>query len=256
MRWSFNPLPGFEFALAHLQELCGTRHPCEPIAEWFNVYNSPGHVSKSKDETDFDLRYTNTFQGISYAIYNQEMDRDTGPFVHSDTSHLFGLSVWLPTGGAPVRITTEYADTISTRNFFSFGSDFYGITYNDYKYLDGWEYRGRTLGSSLDTDSRLASLHVNWSDSDDWAYTVSFYRASIESPYSLAGYLSYLGTNTAPTPVNRVTSAPVTIDIGEVRVHFPWRNLAVDFALRLQDDQPRPSRGFTAAGEMALSYRL
>jgi hypothetical protein len=256
-RVSFNPLPGLEVALARSQELCGSNqpatayfdgiHPCEPFAEYFNVRNDPSHPSKSKDEVNIDLRYTSSFAGISYALYTQEMNRDTGPFVHSDTSHLFGASAWVPVHGTAVQFTAEYADTISTQDFLSFNRDFYGQTYWDYKYQDGWQYRGRTLGSSLDTDSRLASFHARWQDVRDWSYTLSYYRASISSP----------NTPTANSPfnaagANRVSAIPVTIDVGEARLRAPLERLSIDLAIRLQDDQPRPDRGFVAAGEFAF----
>jgi hypothetical protein len=243
MRWAFNPLTGFEVSLAHLQELCGTGHPCEPIAEFFNVQNNNSHPSKSKDETDFDLRYTNTFDRMPYAVYTQFMDRDTGPFVHSDTNHLFGASIWLPIRRTALRLTAEYADTISTGNFFTFGKDFYSITYNDYKYTDGWQYRGRILGSSLGTDSRLTTLQASWSAPHRITYSLSYYRASISSPNSQAG-------------ANTVTTAPVTIDIGEARISFPVGRLSVALAARVQDDQPRPDRGAIAAVEAELKYQV
>lgn len=260
-RLSFNPFPGFEFALARSQELCGSNqppttyfngiHPCHPLAEYFNVRNDPSHPSESKDEVDIDLRYTNSFGDITYALYSQEMNRDTGPFVHSDTSHLFGASAWVPFRDTALRFTAEYADTISTQNFFSFNKDFYGQTYWDYKYQDGWQYRGRTLGSSLDTDSRLASFHISWPGADNWTYTLSLYRASIGSPHTPT-----MDSPDVAAGANRVSATPVTIDIGEARVHFPFEQLSVDLAIRLQDDQPRPDRGFVAAGEVALAYRL
>ncbi len=250
-RFEFNPIGGFEFALAKLTEFCGTGHPCEPVEELTNFRNGNEHTSKSKDEVDFDFKYTNTFQGLSYEIYNQEMDRDTGPFVHSETSHLFGVGIWVPVRSTAIRFTAEYADTISTRNFFSFGKDDYSITYNDSKYTDGWEYRGRTLGSSLDTDSRLASFHASWPGPNSWTYTLTYYRAYISSPQTTDD-----NGGATPPSGNRVTSAPVVIDIGEARVRFPIAHFLLDIAVRLQDDQPRPDRGFAAAGELALTYRL
>jgi len=255
-RFEFNPFKGFSFALAHLQEFCGTGHPCEPIAELTNFQNGNAHQSKSKDETNFDFKYTNTFEGLTYEVYNQEMDRDTGPFVHSDTSHLFGASIWVPVRDTAVRFTAEYADTISTINFFSFGKDIYGVTYSDFKYVDGWQYRGRTLGSSLDTDSRLASFHASWPGPSNWTYTISYYRAQIGSPDTAAAHESLVGGPLPPLSGNLVSAAPVTIDIGEARVHFPLKNLSVDVAVRLQSDQPRPDRGFAAAGELSINYRL
>ena len=180
-RFSFNPFEGFEFALARLTEFCGTGEACKPLAEITNVQNGTRYVSKSKDEANIDLRYTNLFQGVPYTFYLQVMNRDTGPITHSDSSHVFGTGFWLPFRHTSVHFTAEYGDTISTDNIFSFGKDFYGITYTDYKYPDGWQYRGRTLGSSLDTDSRLASFHATWSAPHNWTYTLSFYRAWIDS---------------------------------------------------------------------------
>lgn len=256
MRWSFNPLPGFEFAVARLQELCGTGHPCEPVEEFSNLQNGSAHVSKSKDEADVDLRYTNVFRGLTWALYTQFMNRDTGPLTHSYTSHLFGGSVWVPVRSTAVRFTAEYASTISTKDFFSFGNDVYGITYTDYKYTDGWQYRGSTLGSSLDADSRLASFHANWIGPMNVSYTLSYYRAWIDSPQTYQAYVGLVGPGIAPFSGNRVTAAPVTIDIGEAKASVPLNRLSLDVALRLQDDQPRPQHGFAPAGELRLNYKL
>ncbi len=242
LRVAFNPLPGLEFALARTEELCGTGHPCKPVAEFFNVYNDNKHPSKSKDETNFDIRYTGRLRDLSYSVYLQVMDRDTGPFVHSFSNHLFGASVWVPVRSTSIRLTAEYADTISTLNFLSFGKDVYGITYTDYKYIEGWQYRDRTLGSSLDSDSRLASLQASWIGPHDITYTLTYHHAAIGSPQSP-------GTNI-------VTTTPVTINIGEARVRMPFSWGAVDVTGRFQDDQPRPDKGFQAAIESALTINL
>ena len=243
LRFSFSPIKGLELGLARTEQLCGTGHPCKPVAEFFNVKNDPTHISKSKDETNFDIRYTGLAWGTPYSIYTQVMDRDTGPFVHSDSSHVFGASVWLPVARTLMRVTAEYASTISTQNFFSFGKYFYGTTYTDVKYIDGWQYRDRTLGMSLDTDSRLASLQASWMGKYDVTYSLTYYNASIGAPLT-------------PPGINIVSSAPVTIDIGEARVSFPLRALRLDAALRFQDDQPRPQKGAAAAAELRLVYSI
>lgn len=242
LRFSINPLPGLEFALARTEQSCGTGHPCKPVAEFFNVYNDDAHPSKSKDETNIDIRYTGHALRLPYAVYMQVMDRDTGPFVHSDTSHLFGASVWIPAGDNAVRLTAEYASTISTQNFFSFGRYVYGITYTDYKYVDGWQYRGMTLGSSLGGDSRLAMFQAGFTGSHDIAYTLTYDRAQIGAPE-------------APTS-NIVSTSPVTINSVEVRMRFNLDRFRIDLATRLQDDQPRPDRGHLAAIEAALNVPL
>jgi len=242
LRVSINPLPGLELALDRTEQSCGTGHPCEPVAEFFNVQNDPIHPSKSKDETNFDLRYTNMVEDVPFAFYAQVMDRDTGPFVHSDSSHLFGASVWLPLGDAPIRFTAEYANTISTQDFFSFGKYIYGTTYTDSKYTDGWQYRGVTLGSSLGTDSRLSTIQASFTGARDITYTLTYDNAAIGS--------------SQPGSVNIVTIAPVTINMGEMRMSLPLRGFMIDLAARIQDDQPRPDRGWLVAVETRLRVAL
>ena len=99
-------------------------------------------------------------------------------------------------------------------------------------------YRGRTLGFSLDSDSRLLSLQGAWTDSAGRFYELSYHHAQISNPNNLSG--------------NVVTTAPVLINMGEARVTLPWKGIKIDLAGRLQDDQPRPNKGFLASIEMAL----
>jgi len=103
-------------------------------------------------------------------------------------------------------------------------------------------YRGRTLGFSLDSDSRLASLQTSWINDRNWIYTLSFHRAWISTPQNSWG--------------NVVTTAPVAIDFGEARVKFPLSGATFEIAGRLQDDQPRPKSGFEASVEAAVSFKL
>jgi hypothetical protein len=42
----------------------------------------------------------------------------------------------------------------------------------------------------------------------------------------------------------------------EGRMSFPFRRMMVDLAVRAQDDQPRPDRGFNAAAEIRLRSML
>ncbi|MBU6445643.1 MAG: hypothetical protein KGR48_17210, partial [Alphaproteobacteria bacterium] len=115
-------------------------------------------------------------------------------------------------------------------------------TYNNYDYVDGMRYRGRTLGFSLDSDSRLASLQASWINSHGWTYTFTYHRAWVSTPQN-----PYL---------NVVTTAPVTINLGEARVSIPHPWGTIDIAGRLQDDQPRPHRGFEASIETAVTINL
>ena len=244
LRFTFNPAPGWQIGLARTQEFCGEHHVCDPLHSYFDLSNSPTHQDISNDEGLIDVQYTGEIGGLPFSTYMSLMNEDSSPFVHSGTTHLFGASLWHPLAGNLTRVTLEYTDSVATRDIFSFGSVIYGYSYTNFTYLDGMRYRGRTLGFSLDTDSRLLSLQLAWNDDGGRYYQFTFNHADISDPL---------------VPVNNsnvVTSAPVTIDLGEARFTLPLPWFKWDIALRLQDDQPRPDRGFAASIESALHFTL
>ncbi|MEJ0044194.1 MAG: hypothetical protein WDM81_19145 [Rhizomicrobium sp.] len=136
-----------------------------------------------------------------------------------------------------------------TVDIFSFGDVLHGFAYNNYSYKDGMRYRGRSIGFSLDSDSTLLTLQAAWRDSDDWAYTLS----STTPRYPIR-------TTWTPTrPARSEMSSPprpCTSTWARRGWPSPFRNLSVVIAGRLQDDQPRPQRGFQASIEAALTYAL
>ena len=253
LRLTFNPAPGLEIGLARTGELCGKGTqafpsvPCVPLRDYFNLQNDPKHPNKSNDEGQIDIKYSHLLWKIPTQIYMSLMNEDSSPFVHSGTSHLFGANVFIPTRGAPLRLTVEYSDSVPTANIFSFGNVYHGFAYTNGQFIDGMRYRGRTLGFSLDSDSRLLSFQSDWSDPSGRYYQLSFHRAQISNPH--------IG-DAGPSGINIVTTAPVLVNIGEARVTLPFRWLKLDLAGRLQDDQPRPNHGVAASFEVGLRVGL
>ena len=244
-RFALSPLPHLEIGLSRTTEMCGTGHRCNPLIDYFNIVNDPFHVNQTNDEGTLDLRYCGTFAGWAYEAYTQAMNEDTNPFVHSGTSHLFGASTWLPIWGGVGRLTIEYTDSVATRDIWG-GGTFPGVAYNNSGYPDGMRYRGRTLGFSLDSDSRLLSVQANFTDERGCSFSLTYHHANVSDPLNTAG--------------NPVTTAPVTINLVEGRMSLPFkigdRALQFDLVGRLQDDQPRPDKGFKASIEVALTLNL
>jgi len=238
-RFTFNPAPGLQIGLARTTEMCGTGHPCS-VADYFKLINQQNHANATNDEGLIDLHYQNTIGTWPFEVYAQMMNEDSNPIVHSVTSHLFGASVWVPVGINAMRVTLEYTDTVPTVDIFSFGDVFHGSAYNNSDYIDGMRYRGRTLGFSLDSDSRLLTLQSSWVDENNWTYEATLHHAVISNPHNTAG--------------NVVTTAPVIVNLAEARVGVPvMEHLKVDIAARVQDDQPRPDHGATGAIEAELA---
>ncbi len=242
LRFTFNPAPGLEIGLARTEEFCGQGIPCSPIRDYFTFHNYPGNSNNTNDEALIDIKYSRTLGQVPVQVYMQVMNEDFSLFYHSGTSHLFGTSVFLPTRTNPLRLTLEYADSVSTFDMFSFGNVIYGFSYTNSQYPDGMRYRDRTLGFSLDDDSRLLSLQGSWSDSSGRFYELSFHHADISNIHSEGS--------------NILTPVPVTINLGEARVTLPFRWMKLDLAGRLQDNQLYPHHGFAASFETGLRIGL
>ena len=246
LRFNFNPLPGLDIGLERMDEACGRGHPCNP-ANYFNLQNNDTNPSKTNDQGDFDIKYSRKLGAVDVSAYLQVMNEDSNPFYHSGTSHLFGLTGWVPVGQTRVRITAEFTDTIPTQQIFGFGDYFYGFAYNDYKYPGGMRYRDRALGFSLDSDSKLATLQASWLGAHDITWTLSYHHADLNVVPGMSGAIY--------STINFVSSAAVPIDIGEARASFPLLDhFTVDVAARYASDQPRPAHGSEGAGELRLKY--
>ena len=255
LRFTFSPLPGLELSAARTEEFCGEKFvakpkipipSCKPIANYFNFTNSKGKANNVNDEGEFSIHYTGMAWGMAYEVYMQLMNEDSNPITHSATSHLFGASIWVPFGDTTARITAEYTDSIATRDIFSFGDYMHGSAYNNSQYVDGMRYRGRTLGFSLDSDSRLESLQISWNNDRNWTYTLTYHHAAISTVF----------LPVSATTINVVTTSPVKINLGEARVRFPLSWASFELAARVQDDQPRPDHGFLYSFETAINVRL
>ncbi len=241
-RFAFSPLPHLEIGISRTDEMCGTGHPCKPLVNYFNLNNQPNAQNNVNDEGTIDLRYSGAFAGWAYEVYTQAMNEDTNPVVHSGTSHLLGASIWSHVWGGVERFTIEYANSLATNDIWG-GDVQHGLSYNNFQYLDGMRYRGHTLGFSLDSDSRLFSVQADFTDDHARSFTLTYHHANITDPLNMGG--------------NVVTTAPVTINLVEGRVNLPLRTrdrtVQLDLVGRLQDDQPRPARGYLAAIEASLT---
>jgi hypothetical protein len=211
-----------------------------------NIYNTPQNPGLDNGEGNIDIKYSGVMADHPFQIYMQLMNEDSNPIVYSGTSHLFGASVWIPVDTTDVRLTLEYTSSLATKNIFSFGEYRYGFAYNDYKYVDGMHYRGRSLGFSLDTDSQLLSVQAEYADPLGCDYSLTYHHAEVSAAQN--------------TVSNVVTTAPVRFNMVEGRANLPLlvrgRTVQLDLAGRLQDDQPRPDKGFKASLEASLTVDL
>lgn len=255
-RAAFSPLEHLEIGISRITQLCGKHHKCNPLIDYINPINDDSHVNNGNDQLSFDFKYSDAFDSWAYETYVQLMNEDNNPLDHSGTSKVAGGSIWAPFDWGVGRVTLEYADSRATANLWGGGRlvgnwSTVGFAYNNWSYPDGMRYRGRTLGFSLDSDSRLVSVLTSLVDNQARSLTLSYHRAMISTPELVARGGIW---------VNTVSSEPVTIDILEARFGIPV-NLSpfvaqLDLTARVQNDQPRPSRGATGAIEVSFGVQL
>ncbi len=250
LRFTFEPVEGLEIGLTRETEICGKNHLCSPFKDYFAFNNSHNNTNKINEEAGIDIKYTRRIAGLVVSPYLQFMNEDTGPFVHSSTSYLAGTTVEAPWGvdGAHWQLSAEYADSVATLNLFDFGKKQYGSAYNNFDYVDGFRYRGRTLGFSLDSDSRLFSLDGLFIDSDGRSWRLAYRHADISTPQLAAQQAA------GSAAVNVVSARPVTLNEVEAGLALPWGPVKLEFTVRGQDRVPYLSNSAHVSGEVGVRY--
>jgi hypothetical protein len=90
------------------------------------------------------------------AIYGQWIGEDEDKFLPNALMSLYGAEVWGHVEGGSWRVYMEYVDT-GTR-WWTDETRTRNISYDHKLYLDGYRYRGRSVGHSADADSELLTL--------------------------------------------------------------------------------------------------
>ncbi len=252
LRFSFVPVAGLEVAITRSVQFCGGGNNCNPLEAAFAINNTDSDRNNSNDQATIEFKYVHDFNVVAFSPYVQFLNDDTGPFTHSYTSYLSGLHWTGPwaSNGAQWSFTAEYTDSRATLDWFSFGKRVTGLAYNNSQYVDGFRYRGRTLGFSLDSDSTLFSLVGGLTDSAGRYYRLAWYNAHISTAELAAAQAggSYLR--------NTVSAQPVTVDQIEGGISLPWRNLLFDLSLRWQDEQAFPDRDSAFNVEAGVQFRF
>ncbi len=148
------------------------------------------HPSKTNDQGDISAKYSHKLGSVDLSGYLELMNEDSNPFYHSGSSHLFGLTGWVPIGQTRVRITAEFTDSVPTTDIFNFGRLFLRIFVQRLQ-VPGWDAQTETVpwASSLDDDSKLATLQASWLGAHKTTWTVTYHHAVINAAIPVGGSL-------------------------------------------------------------------
>lgn len=160
-RVNFKPRPWLEFGLSRTAQWCGGDRPCGWGTFTDMLLGRDNAVGADKDDepgnqmAGYDMRLRSPWRKLPLAAYTQWIGEDEAGGLPSKFLGLFGVEAW---GASPLggwRVRAEYADTACV---FSREEPELDCAYRSSIFPQGYAYRGRILGHSLDNDSRMYSF--------------------------------------------------------------------------------------------------
>jgi Capsule assembly protein Wzi len=227
LRVTFEPMDGFEIGLSRLLQLCGRGRPCGfntwrkalvPIGQPDNTgtLNEPGNQAAG-----IDFRYHWSMGDTNAVIHFNGFAEDT---LFEAASFQAGASLTGPSQLGTWRVGVEAIDTYA-RIFSKAGNATRQrrTTYLNSIYRDGFAYRGKPFGFTLDGDARLYTATASLTDPQNRRWFVSLNRADI---------------NITSAPDYRVSQTREKFWLGEAGVDWPspWGDIAIE--ARAQSDSP------------------
>jgi hypothetical protein len=163
-RVNFKPRPWLEFGLTRTAQWCGGDRPCDWSTFADMVYGNDNQTDDSgaiseeqpgNQMAGYDMRLRSPWRALPLVFYTQWIGEDEAGGLPSKFIGQFGLETWGALGDSGWRVRFEYNDTACN---FSRETPEFGCAYRHPIYPQGYSYRGRTIGSSMDNDSRMYTL--------------------------------------------------------------------------------------------------
>jgi hypothetical protein len=229
MRFSFQPIKHLEISGQRALQLCGKGRPCN-FSTWKNAliglgdadntgtFNEPGNQIAG-----FDIRYGRPIGPVVVTAFFDTVAEDEDNILIEQFSRSAGLSVQGGYGseGGRWRAGVEYTDTLASKLFG--GRKYIGSAYNQFIYSDGFTYRRKPIGASLDGDSKLLSLTASVTDPKNRRF-YGAYRNALVNEFSIQQ--------------NRISSNRERMHIVEAGVNWPSQYGDVTVETRYYTDRP------------------
>ena len=179
LRVTAKPLPNLEIGLSRAAQLCGGDRPCD-ASTFLRMLTGKDNRGINVDDAaepgnqlgGLDLRWV--FGDRPYAVYGQwigEDSRQGGPQIGS-WLRLAGVEYWSALRRPDWRQRTyvELADTICQEGGGGFGGNKFNCAYEHSVYRSGYRYERRSLGHSIDSDSKSIAIAtiINAPDGKYW----------------------------------------------------------------------------------------
>lgn len=253
MRLGFEPAPGLELGLTRAMQLCGESRPCSAgmiaksligIANADNTgtFNEPGNQLAG-----FDVSYSRMIGAVAAKAYFEAVAEDEDNFIIEQFARLGGLDLSGSAGrsGATWQAGIEYADTYGSK-FFG-GRRYPRSLYNHFIYTDGYRFRGRPIGHSADSDSKVLTLRTSLTDSRDkrWYATARWVRLNVTSDIQPP----------PPFPTNRVSASTENFVAMLAGVELPLSRGNLRVEGRWEADRPDTPTSRNSAAAIEVGWR-
>lgn len=126
-----------------------------------------------------DLKYS--FEETGLELYGQIAGEDESGYLPSRTFYNIGLSKYLPQHKR--KITIDFADTFSSSSIENY-------TYNHFIYKDGYRYKDRPIGASIDADSTLLTIAFDHRLTINNTLRYKMFTGTINQNNSIKNYIS------------------------------------------------------------------
>jgi hypothetical protein len=161
-RVNFKPRAWLEFGLTRTAQWCGGERKCDwdTFADMVLGNDNQGSSTTPEEEpgnqmAGYDMRLRSPWRALPLVFYTQWIGEDEAGGLPSKFMGQFGLETWGSGRLGDWRLRAEYTDTTCN---FSRQSPEFGCAYRHPIYPQGYAYRGRVIGDSMDNDSRRYTL--------------------------------------------------------------------------------------------------
>jgi hypothetical protein len=239
-RVNFKPRPWLEFGLTRTAQFCGGDRPCD----WqtftdmlFGRDNNDGGGDPSQEPGNqlagYDLRVRSPWKALPVAFYTQWIGEDEAGSLPSKFIAQAGLEFWgsSPLGG--YRLHAEYTDTACA---FNTGATEFNCAYRHHLYPQGYTYRGRIIGHSLDNDSQMFSVAGLLTRANGDVLSIAVRRAKL---------------NRDGTGTHAISEAPADLDNVELRYSKVFGIGKVSIGLRYDDLSAPDDPGSDVSGSLS-----
>jgi hypothetical protein len=205
-RVTFKPWQHLEIGLSRTAQWCGEGRPCDASTFWDLLTGNDNDQDPAEQPGNqlagYDLRLSSPWRRFPLALYAQMIGEDEAGFMPSRFLGLLGAEFNGSMGQGSYRVRAEYSDTTCN---FSRSDPIFNCAYESSIYTQGYRFRGRSIGHSMDSDGRMTTVGALYVQPDGASWELRARSADLN--------------RNALVPEPNHTTAPLATDLESVDLY-------------------------------------